>query len=239
MYKVELLVASLTTFKGITSYLSEFLPYNLLLKGFGETLYMTLISTVISYLIGLPLGILLTITAKDGIRRFPPLNFVLGIVVNFLRSIPFLILLVAVMPITRLVVGTTVGVKATLVPLIIASAPYIARLVESSLKEVDKGVIEAAQSMGASNFTIVFKVLLPEAKPALMVGSAIAVTTILGYSAMAGIVGGGGLGAIALNYGYYRYQADVMYACVILLVIIVQVLQETGMKLARLLDKRI
>ncbi len=155
------------------------------------------------------------------------------------RSVPFLILLIAVMPVTRTIVGTTIGSKATIVPLVIGAAPFIARMVESSLKEVDRGVIEAAESMGASPFQIMFKVLLPEAKPSLLVGAAISVTTILGYSAMAGIVGGGGLGAIAMNYGYYRYQQDIMFITVILLVVIVQIMQEVGMKIATISDKRL
>ena len=159
-----------------------------------------------SYVIGLPLGLALVATDKEGIYPILWLNKLLGFVVNVLRSIPFLILLIAVMPITRFVAGTTLGSKATIVPLVIAAGPFIARMVESSLKEVDRGVIEAAESMGASPFQIMFKVLLPEAKPSLLIGAAISVTTILGYSAMAGIVGGGGLGAIAMNYGYYRYQ---------------------------------
>lgn len=211
----------------------------LLGTGILETLYMTLFSTLLAYIIGLPLGIVLVVTGSDGIRPVPVVNQVLGFVINILRSVPFLILLVALIPFTRLVVGTTIGSTATVVPLVIAAAPFIARLVESSLKEVDRGVIEAAQSMGASPMTIICRVLIPEAKPALIVNGAIAVTTILGYSAMAGFVGGGGLGAIATNYGYYRYQTGVMLITVVLLVIIVQVFQEAGMKIARSSDKRL
>ena len=216
--------------------------------GIYETLYMTLISTLMSYVIGLPIGLALVSTDKEGYFIIPfwgikiPiiwLNKLLGFVVNILRSVPFLILLIAVMPVTRAIVGTTIGSKATIVPLVIAAAPFIARMVESSLKEVDRGVIEAAESMGASPFQIMFKVLLPEAKPSLLVGAAISVTTILGYSAMAGIVGGGGLGAIAMNYGYYRYQQDIMFITVILLVVIVQIMQEVGMKIATISDKRL
>ncbi|HAN44518.1 MAG TPA: methionine ABC transporter permease [Ruminococcaceae bacterium] len=207
-------------------------------EGFVESLYMTVFSTLIAYIIGLPLGIALVATDKNGICPLKWLNNVLGFIINILRSVPFLILLIAVTPITRFITGTTLGSTATIVPLVIASAPFIARLVESSIKEVDKGVIEAAQSMGASNFEIIFKVLLPEARPSLIVGAAIAVTTILSYSAMAGIVGGGGLGDIAIRYGYYRYQTDIMLVTVALLVIIVQVLQEIGMKLAKKSDKR-
>ena len=216
--------------------------------GIYETLYMTLISTLMSYVIGLPIGLALVSTDKEGYFIIPFLgikipiiwlNKLLGFVVNILRSVPFLILLIAVMPVTRAIVGTTIGSKATIVPLVIAAAPFIARMVESSLKEVDRGVIEAAESMGASPFQIMFNVLLPEAKPSLLVGAAISITTILGYSAMAGIVGGGGLGAIAMNYGYYRYQQDIMFITVILLVVIVQIMQEVGMKIATISDKRL
>ena len=181
---------------------------------------------------------MLVVTDSKGIKPIPWLNRLVGIVVNIFRSIPFIILLVMVIPLTRAIVGTTLGSTATIVPLIISAAPFIARVVESSLKEVDPGVIEAAQSMGASPMKIVFSVLIPEAKSSLIVGAAIAITTILGYSAMAGFVGGGGLGTIAVNYGYYRYQTDVMLIAVALLVVIVQVLQEVGMKLAKIGDKR-
>ena len=212
---------------------------NLLLEGTLQTLYMTLVSTAAAYLIGLPLGVLLNISDKDGIRPMPVLNKILGFIVNFLRSVPFLILLVFLIPFTRMIVGTTIGSTATIVPLIVAAAPFVARMVESSLKEVDPGVIEAAQSMGAKPIQIITKVLLPEAKPSLLVGAAIAVTTILGYSAMAGVVGGGGLGTIAINYGYYRYQNNMMIVTVLLLVIIVQVFQEIGMLISKKSDKRI
>lgn len=207
-------------------------------SGIMETLYMTLFATALSYVIGLPLGIVLVVTAKDGIHPVYWAYKIMDIIVNIVRSIPFLILLIAVLPFTRLVVGTTLGSTATIVPLIISAAPFIGRLVESSLNEVDKGVVEAAQSMGASTFEIVFKVLLPESRPSLLLGAAIAVTAILSYSAMAGIVGGGGLGTIAINYGYYRYQEDIMLVCVVLLVIIVQILQEIGMRAAKIGDKR-
>lgn len=207
--------------------------------GIGETLYMVFSSAIISYLIGIPLGIILVVTDKDGIRPMPLFQKVLGIVINLLRSVPFLILLIMVMPVTRVVVGTTLGAKAVVPPLVIAAAPYIARMVESSFKEVDAGVIEAAKSMGASTMQIIWKVLLPEARPSLLVGAAISTTTILGYSAMAGAVGGGGLGGIAINYGYYRYQSDMMFLTVAILVIIVQIIQEIGMKMARVSDKRI
>ena len=206
--------------------------------GIVETLYMTVASTLFAYLFGIPLGVVQYVTDKNGIAENRAINSVLGIVVNLLRSVPFLILLVAIMPFTRFVVGTTLGATATIVPLVVAATPFVARMVESSLKEVDGGVIEAALSMGSNNWQIITKVLLPEAKPALIVGSTIASTTILGYSAMAGFVGGGGLGTIAINYGYYRYQEDIMFITVILLVIIVQIFQETGMKIAGGTDKR-
>ena len=212
---------------------------SMILGGIRDSFYMLIFSTVISYVIGLPLGVALIVTDKDGIHPLPLFNAILGFVINLLRSVPFLILLFLVMPFTQFVVGTSFGVKATIVPLIISAAPYIARLVESSFKEIDRGVIEAAQSMGASSWQIITKVILPESKPSLLVGSVIAATTILGYSAMAGVVGGGGLGDIAIRYGYYRYQEDLMYICVILLLIIVQIIQEVGMRIATKSDKRI
>ena len=197
------------------------------------TIYMTLISSAISYLIGIPLGVILVVTDKDGIAPCNPVHTALGVVINIFRSIPFLILLVMVLPLTKLLVGTTLGPKA-----IIPSAPYIGRMVESSLKEVSAGVIEAAKSMGASNWQIIYKVLIPEAKPSLLVGAAICITTILSYSAMAGFVGGGGLGAIALNYGYYRYKTDIMMIAVVILVVLVQIIQEFWMRVSRATDKR-
>lgn len=212
--------------------------WGMLGMGLLETLYMTLLSTVLAYVIGLPLGIALVVTDEDGILPVPLFNRILGALINIFRSVPFLILLVAVIPFTRFVVGTTLGSTATVVPLVIAAAPFIARLVESSLTEVDRGVVEAAQSMGASPFKIITKVLLPEAKPALIINGAIAITTILSYSAMAGFVGGGGLGDIAIRYGYYRYQDDIMLVTVALLVVVVQVFQEIGMKVAKSADKR-
>lgn len=207
--------------------------------GIGETAFMVFLSSAVSYLIGIPLGIILVVTDKDGIRPMPMLQKVLGVAINLLRSVPFLILLVIVLPVTRAIVGTTLGAKAVVPPLVIAAAPYIARMVESSFKEVDAGVIEAAKSMGASTLQIIWKVLLPEAKPSLLVGAAISITTILGYSAMAGAVGGGGLGGIAINYGYYRNEPDIMWIAVVLLVVIVQIIQEIGMRMARRGDKRI
>lgn len=207
--------------------------------GILETLFMTFASSFLSYLIGIPLGIVLVVTDKEGICPVPSVQKVLGLVINLLRSIPFIILLIMVIPLTRILVGTTLGAKAVVPPLVIAAAPYVARMVESSFKEVDAGVIEAAKSMGASTSQIIWKVLLPEAKPSLLVGAAISITTILGYSAMAGFVGGGGLGAIAINYGYYRYQTDMMLITVAILVIIVQIIQETGMRMSKVSDKRI
>lgn len=207
-------------------------------KGFLETLYMTLVSSILAYVLGLPLGIILVVTDKDGIKPCLGLNRVLGVIINLLRSMPFLILAITLIPVTRFITGTTLGPTATIVPLVIGSAPFIARMVESSLKEVDKGVIEAAQSMGATPFEIICKVLLPESRPSLLLGAAISVTTILGYSALTGFVGGGGLGDIAIRYGYYRYQTDIMLVTVAILVIIVQVLQEIGLRLAKLCDKR-
>lgn len=208
-------------------------------QGFVETIYMTVISTALAYIIGLPLGLILVVTDKDGIHPVRWLNSLLGMVINFFRSIPFLILLIALMPFTKAVVGTVIGSKAAIVGLWIAAAPFIARMVESSLKEVEIGVVEAAQSMGASPFQIMTKVLLPEAKPSLLVGAAISITTILGYSAMAGIVGAGGLGAIAINYGYYRKQSDIMYVMVILMAVIVLVFQELGMRISKHTDRRL
>mgnify|MGYP001341922016 CR=1 FL=1 len=211
----------------------------MLIKGIGETLYMVFLSSALSYVIGIPLGIALVVTDKDGIRPVPLFNKVLGLVINVLRSIPFIILLIMVIPITRMIVGKIIGCNATVVPLVIAAAPYIGRMVESSLKEVDAGVIEAAKSMGASTWQIIVKVLLPEAKPSLLVGAAISVTTILGYSAMAGFTGGGGLGDIAIRYGYHRYKTDMMMVTVVLLIIIVQLIQEVFMRMSRRGDKRV
>jgi len=211
----------------------------MLLEGTRDTLYMTLVSTFFGYVLGLPVGILLTISDKDGIRPNRVLYRILDVIVNIMRSIPFLILLILVIPLTKLIVGKSYGSSATIVPLVIAAAPFIGRMVESSLKEVDKGVIEAAQSMGAGNFDIIRKVLIPEARTSLLVGVTIVVGTILGYSAMAGTVGGGGLGDIAIRYGYYRYQTDVMLVTIVILVVLVQILQGIGMIISRKLDRRI
>ncbi len=207
-------------------------------EGIGATLYMTLVSTLFGYVFGLPLGVALTVSDKDGIKPNAAVYKVLDVIVNLLRSIPFLILLILVMPLTKLIVGKSYGSTATIVPLVIAAAPFIARMVESSLKEVDKGVVEAAQSMGASTWTIIVKVLLAEAKTSLLVGMTIALGTILGYSAMAGTVGGGGLGDIAIRYGYYRYNTPVMIVTIVILVVLVQILQGIGMMMSRKFDKR-
>jgi len=207
--------------------------------GIWETVYMTLISTAVAYLIGLPLGIILNVTDKGGIHPIGWLNKLLGVVVNIFRSIPFIILMVAMLPVAKIVVGTSLGNKAMIVMLIIAAAPYVARMVESSIKEVKPGVIEAAQAMGTPSFTIIWKVLIPEAKPALITGAVISMVTILGYSAMAGTIGGGGLGQIAITYGYQRQKDDIIWICVVLTIIIVQIIQEVGMRIARRTDKRI
>ena len=212
---------------------------SMILTGLYETLLMTAASSLFSYVIGIPLGVILVVSDTNGIKPMPVLNGVLGSVINLIRSVPFMILLIMAIPLTRLMVGTSIGPVAVIPPLVIAAAPYIARMVESSLKEVDAGVIEAAKSMGASNMQIIFKVLLPESRPSLLVGAAISVTTILGYSAMAGFTGGGGLGTIAINYGYYRYQTDIMFITVAILVILVQIIQEIFMRSSKHSDKRV
>lgn len=211
---------------------------DMILKGIQETVYMTLLSTLMGYIIGLPMGVLLAVSDKDGLKPNRVLYRILDVIANIVRSIPFLILLILLIPFTRLVVGKSYGSTATVVPLVIAAGPFIARMVESSLKEVDEGVIEAARSMGAGNFRIIMKVLLVEARTSLINGATIAVGTILGYSAMAGTIGGGGLGDIAIRYGYHRYQVDIMIVTVVLLVILVQIFQMVGTTLANRLDKR-
>ena len=211
---------------------------DMILKGIQETLYMTLLSTLMGYVIGLPMGVLLAVSDKDGLKPNRVLYRILDVIANIVRSIPFLILLILLIPFTRMIVGKSYGSTATVVPLVIAAGPFIARMVESSLKEVDEGVIEAARSMGASNLRIIVKVLLVEARTSLIKGATIAVGTILGYSAMAGTIGGGGLGDIAIRYGYHRYQADIMIVTVVLLVILVQIFQMVGTTLANRLDKR-
>ncbi len=210
----------------------------MLLEGTRDTLYMTLMSTLFGYVFGLPMGIILAITDKEGICPNMVAYKILDFVANVIRSIPFLILLILVIPITKLVVGKSYGSTATIVPLVIAATPFIARMVESSLKEVDKGVIEAAQSMGAFIPTIIWKALLAEARTSLLVGVTIALGTVLGYSAMAGVVGGGGLGDIAIRYGYYRYQTDIMLLTIVILVVLVQIMQGLGMLLSKKLDRR-
>ena len=206
--------------------------------GVKETLIMTLLSTIFGYLLGLPMGIALAVTDADGIRPNAVVYKILDVVANIVRSIPFLILLMLLMPVTKVIVGKTYGTAATVVPLTIAAAPFIGRMIESSINEVDRGVIEAAQSMGASTMTIIIRVMLVEARTSILVGVTIALGTILGYSAMAGIVGGGGLGDIAMRYGYYRYEADIMIVAVVLLVVLVQIFQTLGMQMSVKLDRR-
>lgn len=211
---------------------------NMIIVGIGETLYMTLVSTVVGYLFGIPMGVLMAISDKDGLRPNAMLYKILDVIANITRSIPFLILLILIQPLTRSIVGKSYGSTATIVPLVVAAIPFIARMVESSLKEVDQGVIEAARSMGASDLSIVMKVLLVEARTSLITGATIAIGTILGYSAMAGCIGGGGLGDIAVRYGYYRYEEGIMIVTVVLLVLLVQIFQSVGMAIANRLDKR-
>lgn len=206
--------------------------------GVKDTIFMTLLSTLLGYVLGLPIGIALAVTDRNGIKPNAAVYKVLDVIANVVRSVPFLILLILLMPLTRVIVGKTYGTAATVVPLTVAAAPFIGRMIESSLNEVDRGVIEAAQSMGASTMVIIFRVLLVEARTSILVGVTIALGTILGYSAMAGIVGGGGLGDIAMRYGYYRYEADIMIVAVVLLVVLVQIFQTIGMKVSVKLDKR-
>ncbi len=206
--------------------------------GVRETLFMTLLSTLFGYLLGLPMGVALAVTDKNGIRPNAVVYKILDVTANVVRSVPFLILLILIMPLTKLLVGRSYGTAATVVPLTVAAAPFIGRMIESSLGEVDHGVIEAAQSMGAGTMTIIIRVLLVEARTSILVGVTIALGTILGYSAMAGIVGGGGLGDIAMRYGYYRYEKEIMFVAVILLVVLVQIFQTIGMKMSVKLDRR-
>ena len=213
--------------------------FALLLGGLRDTLYMVLVSTALGYALGLPLGILLAVSDRNGIRPRPVLYRVLDVLTNLMRSIPFLILLILLIPVTRALVGKSYGSTATIVPLTVAAAPLIGRMVESSLKEVDHGVIEAAQSMGAADGTIIRKVLLGEARISLIVGVTISLGTILGYSAMAGVVGGGGLGDIAIRYGYYRWETGIMLITVAIIVVLVQILQWIGMRIAKNLDRRV
>lgn len=221
-------------------------------SGILETLFMTLLSTLFGYILGLPIGIILAVTNENGIKPDAKITIrffrlwhidirvykILDVIVNIVRSVPFLILLILIMPLTKLIVGKSYGTAATVVPLTVAAAPFIGRMIESSLNEVDRGVIEAAQSMGASTMTIIIRVLLVEARTSILVGVTIALGTILGYSAMAGIVGGGGLGDIAMRYGYYRYESEIMIVAVVLLIILVQIFQTIGMKMSVKLDRR-
>lgn len=211
---------------------------NLFLLGVWQTVYLTVISTVFAYVLGLPLGLLLCVSDKDGIHPMPVLNKILSIVINAFRSIPFIILMVAMLPVAKLIVGTSLGNKAVIVTLVIAAAPYVARMVESSIKEVDKGVIEAAEAMGTPPFQIITKVLVPEAKPSLITGAVISMVTVLGYSAMAATIGGTGLGQIAIVYGHQRFNQDIIWFAALLCIIIVQVIQEVGMYIVRKTDRR-
>ena len=212
----------------------------LLLTETWKTLIMLGVSTLFAYVLGMPLGILLATGGTDGILKLPrPVSRFLDVMVNLLRSVPFLLLMIVVLPLSGLLFGTKIGTIASIPPLVIAAFPFVARLVESSLREVDRGVIEAAQSMGCSPFQIITKVMIPESVPSLINGATIALTTILGYGAMAGIIGGGGLGKVGINYGYYRYKYDVMYLIIIMLVILVQIFQTVGTRLSVRLDKRI
>lgn len=205
-----------------------------------ETVYVTVLSTLFAIIIGLPLGVLLVAGEKDGVMPLPAwLMQILNVVINLLRSVPFLILMILVFPLTRLIVGTVVGTTASIVPLVIAAFPFIARLAETSFREVNPNIIEMAQSLGASPMQIILKVMIPESVPSLLSNATTAITTILGYSAMSGIIGGGGLGKIAINYGYYRYQYLIMIAAVILLILLVQVFQSGGTYLAVKSDKRL
>ncbi|MEE0548210.1 MAG: methionine ABC transporter permease [Peptococcaceae bacterium] len=211
----------------------------MLVEGTIESIYMTVAITVISYIIGIPLGVFLVISDKNGIHPMSSLNWLVGGIVNILRSVPFLIMMITIQPLTRMIVGTTIGTRAAIVALVVSAAPFVARMVEQSLLEIDHGVIEAAQSMGASNTQIIAKVLLPESKPSLLNGALVSATTILGYSAMAGFIGGGGLGDIAIRYGYNRYDTGTMLITVVLLVILVQIIQSVGSRIAKRSDKRI
>ena len=206
--------------------------WNTIIDAIWQTLEMTFVSGLFAYIGGLPLGIILSVTQTGGVVENKWVNQILGFIVNVGRSIPFLILLVLLIPVTRFITGSSIGTHATIVPLTVGAVPIVARMVESSLNEVDRGIIEAARSMGASSLQTILLFIIPESVPSLISGAAINLATILGYSAMAGVIGGGGLGAVALNYGYYRYQSDVLIVTVIILVVIVQVIQETGIKLS-------
>ena len=213
--------------------------WKMMAQGLWETFYMVTVSVLLAYLIGLPLGLILAVTDSEGLRPSPVLNKILGTIVNLLRSVPFLIMVFLLNGLTLLIVGTTVGSTAMIVGLVVAAFPFVARLVEGSAREVDRGILEASVSMGASTWQIITKVILPECKPSLINGATVATTTILGYSAMAGILGGGGLGSIAINYGYYRFNVVLEFFATALLVVLVQILQTVGTKLAIKCDKRI
>lgn len=207
--------------------------WSIIWPGILQTLQMTLLSTLFAYIIGLPYGILLKITDKNDVMENRVIHSILAFVANILRSIPFMILLVFLIPFTRLVVGTSLGTQASIVPLTVGTIPIVARMVEASLNEIQPGIIEAAKAMGANTLEIIFFFLIPECMPSLLTGTAINMATVLGYSAMAGCIGGGGLGAIALNYGYYRYQTDILVVTVLVLILIVQIFQESGNLLAK------
>lgn len=211
---------------------------NMLLTGIKDTLYMTLGATLIGYVLGLPIGVVLNVTRPNGLKPNKVIYRVIDVICNIIRSVPFLILLILLIPFTRAIVGQSYGSTATIVPLVVCAAPYIARVVEASLNEVDAGVIEAAKAMGANNFQIIFKVLLVEAKISLLTGVTITTGLLLGYSAMSGTVGGGGLGDIAVRYGYYRWQTDIMFVTVALLIVIFQIIQFIGTKVVVKLDHR-
>jgi len=205
-----------------------------------ETFYVTIIATALALLVGLPLGVILVAGSKNGVKPLPAwLMSALNVIINLLRSIPFLILMIMALPLSRVIIGTTVGTKATIIPLFVAAFPYVARLVESSIREIDPNIIEAAQSMGATPLQIITKVMIPESVPSLITNATVAITTILGYSAMSGIIGGGGLGKIAINYGYYRYKTLIMLIAVLLLIVLVVVFQAVGDKLTKKSDKRL
>ena len=210
---------------------------DIILKAFNETVFMTFYSTIFSVILGFILAVILTISAEDGLRPNKIIYKVLDVIINILRSFPFIILMVFIIPLTRAIVGTSLGKEAAIVPLTFAAAPFVARIIESSLREVDKGVIEAAKSFGASDFQIIFKVMLKEAVPSIVSGLTLTIISIIGYSAMAGTVGGGGLGYLAVSYGYQRFQKDVMIVTVIILIIIVQALQMLGNYLYKKLNK--
>lgn len=211
---------------------------NLLLKSLGETLYMLGVSALIAALVGIPLGILLVVTEKGGILSCPILNKPLAFIVNMIRSIPFIILMVAIIPFTRMVAGTSIGTTAAIVPLTIAAIPYTARMVETAIREIPSGLVEAAESMGATPLQIIWKVFIPESLPSVIEIMTVVIVTLIGSSAMAGTIGGGGLGDLAIRYGYQRFQADVMIATIIVLIVIVQLIQHIGNKLSRKADKR-